>query len=37
VVCTGETVQVFLDTKGDLCLNLPPFFEEWKRKVGLLK
>ena len=37
VVCTGETIQVFVDTKGDLSLNLPPFFEEWKRKVGLLK
>ena len=37
VVCTGETVQVFLDPKGDLCLNFPPFFEEWRRKVGLMK
>lgn len=37
VVCTGETVQVFLDSNGNLSLNLPPFFETWKRKVGLLK
>lgn len=37
VVCTGETIQVFVDAKGDLSLNLPPFFEEWKRKMGLLK
>ncbi|MBP9793060.1 MAG: acyl-CoA thioesterase [Flavobacterium sp.] len=36
VVCTGETVQVFLDSNGNLSLNLPPFFENWKRKVGLL-
>jgi len=36
VVCTGETVQVFLDGNGNLSLNLPPFFENWKRKVGLL-
>lgn len=33
VVCTGETVQVFLDNNGDLSLTFPPFFEEWKRKV----
>ena len=37
LACIGETIQVFVDAKGDLSLNLPPFFEEWKRKVGLLK
>ncbi len=37
VVCTGETVQVFMDAKGDLVLNLPSFFEDWKRNVGLIK
>ncbi|HLF51082.1 acyl-CoA thioesterase [Flavobacterium sp.] len=37
IACTGETVQVFLDAKGDLVLNFPTFFEEWRRKVGLLK
>lgn len=37
VVCTGETIQVFLNKEGDLMLTNPPFFEEWKRKVGLLK
>ena len=37
IACTGETVQVFLDGSGNLSLNLPPFYEEWKRKVGLLK
>ena len=36
VVCTGETVQVFLDNKGEMVLNNPPFFEEWKKKMGLL-
>ena len=36
VVCTGETVQVFIDTKGELVLNNPPLFEEWKKKMGLL-
>ncbi|REH01578.1 acyl-CoA thioesterase [Flavobacterium aquicola] len=37
VVCTGETVQVFLDKKGELMLTNPPFYTEWKRKVGLVK
>ena len=36
LACIGETIQVFLDNKGDLMLTLPPFFEEWKKKVGLL-
>jgi acyl-CoA thioester hydrolase len=37
IACTGETVQVFLNSKGELVLNNPPFYEEWKRKVGLIK
>ena len=37
IACTGETVQVFLDNKGNLMLTIPPFYEEWKRKVGLTK
>jgi acyl-CoA thioester hydrolase len=37
IACTGETVQVFLDSKGELQLTNPPFFQEWKRKVGLTK
>ena len=36
VVCTGETVQVFLDDKGEMVLNNPLFFDEWKKKVGLI-
>lgn len=36
IACTGETIQVFLDSKGELMLTIPPFYEEWKRKVGLL-
>lgn len=36
VVCTGETIQVFLDKNGDLMLTNPPFYEEWKQKVGLI-
>lgn len=39
VVCTGKTVQVFVDElgQGELWLNTPQFFEDWKRSVGLLK
>jgi acyl-CoA thioester hydrolase len=37
IVCTGETIQVFLDKKGDLMLTNPSFFADWKRKVGLIK
>ena len=38
LVCTGETVQVFVDHigEGDLALNIPEFFQNWKQKVGLL-
>jgi acyl-CoA thioester hydrolase len=36
VACTGETVQVFLDSNGDLMITNPPFYEAWKKKVGLL-
>lgn len=37
LVCTGETVQVFvaLDS-GELTLTIPEFFKEWKKKEGLL-
>lgn len=34
-VCTGETVQVFLNKKGELIYKYPPFFLEWKNKMGL--
>jgi acyl-CoA thioester hydrolase len=38
LVCTGETVQVFVDKigNGDLSLNIPEFFMDWKKKIGLL-
>lgn len=38
LVCTGETVQVFVDKigAGELWLTPPDFFTEWKKKVGLL-
>ncbi len=37
VVCTGETVQVFVSDDGELSLIQPDFFNDWKRKMGLLK
>lgn len=37
IVCTGETIQVFLDQKEELMLTNPPFYVEWKQKVGLEK
>lgn len=37
LVCVGRTVQVFVENNGELSLNLPRFFTEWKIKVGLLK
>ncbi len=36
IVCTGKTVQVFINEKGELVLNVPPFIVAWKKKVGLL-
>lgn len=36
VVCTGETVQVFVELFGELSLEIPKFFKDWKVKVGLL-
>ena len=35
LVCTGETVQVFLDSDNNLVLNLPNFVLDWKCRVGL--
>ncbi len=36
LAATGETVQVFLDKGGELSVVMPPFFEAWKREVGLI-
>lgn len=35
LVCIGETTQVFTDLNGNLQLNTPDFFENWKIKMGL--
>ena len=36
LICTGETVQVFTDKNSELVLNNPPFFLDWKMKMGLI-
>ena len=37
LVCTGETVQVFVSLdSGELSLTIPEFFKEWKKKEGLI-
>ena len=36
LVATGKSTQVFLDEKHELYLTLPPFYENWKREMGLL-
>jgi len=36
LIATGNSVQVFLDKQYQLVWNNPPFFEEWKRKNGIM-
>ena len=36
LVATGKSTQVFLDSHYELYLTLPPFYENWKRKMGLI-
>ena len=36
LICTGETIQVFIDKNSELVLNNPPFFLDWKKKMGLI-
>ncbi len=37
IVCTGRTVQVFIDpVTKELHMTLPLFFIEWQKQVGLL-
>ncbi len=35
LICTGQTIQVFTDNNSELMLNNPPFFLDWKKKMGL--
>ena len=32
LVARGSSVQVFVDGDGNMCLNAPAFFEEWKQR-----
>lgn len=32
LVARGSSVQVFVDGDGNMCLNAPTFFEEWKKR-----
>lgn len=32
LVARGSSVQVFVDSEGNMCLNNPDFFEQWKRR-----
>jgi len=36
IICTGSSTQVFLDKNYQLIWFIPPFFNEWKTKVGLV-
>jgi len=36
LIATGSSTQVFLDRDYNLVWSNPPFYEEWKRKYGLL-
>lgn len=36
LAATGETTQVFIDHNYELCLSMPDFFENWKKKWNLL-
>ena len=36
LICTGETIQVFLNENRELVLVNPPFFLDWKKKMGLI-
>ena len=36
LICEGETIQVFLNENRELVLVNPPFFLDWKKKMGLI-
>ena len=37
LVLTARSVQVFTDKDGGLLLTNPPFYTDWKEKVGLIQ
>ncbi|MBQ9138409.1 MAG: acyl-CoA thioesterase [Alistipes sp.] len=32
LIARGSSVQVFVDSNGEMCLNTPAFFEQWKER-----
>lgn len=37
LACTGQTTQVFMEPKSkELYITNPPYFEAWKKKMGLI-
>jgi len=36
LVATGESTQVFINMEHELLITIPPFFEEWKIRHGLV-
>lgn len=35
IVCTGRSIQVFLDKNAELLLTIPQFYQDWKTKWGV--
>jgi acyl-CoA thioester hydrolase len=36
IICTGSSTQVFLDKNYQLIWFIPPFYDEWKTRYGLI-
>ena len=36
LIATGHSVQVFMDTNYELVWDNPPFYEEWKKRWGVI-
>lgn len=36
LICTGTTTQVFTNNNSELVLTNPPFFLDWKKKMGMI-
>ncbi len=36
LAASGQSTQVFVNKQHQLCITIPPFFEEWKKKNGIL-
>ncbi|MCB9252441.1 MAG: acyl-CoA thioesterase [Flavobacteriales bacterium] len=35
LLCTGQSIQVFVDLNGELSLTNPEFYDNWKKEAGL--